>query len=63
MGMSRWRRQRWQWLQFYGDYSGGGDGACTKIRVDRRLRIVVDDMGRGGEWVGVGCWRVKNGTS
>jgi hypothetical protein len=52
----------WQWLRFCGDYSRGGDGACTNIRVDRRLRIVMD-MVRGGEWVGVGCWRVKNGTS
>ena len=61
MSRSRWR---WQWLRLCRNYGGGGDGASAEIRVDRRLRMVVDDI-RREEWVsaGVGRWRIKDGAS
>jgi hypothetical protein len=58
-----WGRRNWQWVRLCGNYGGGGDGAGAEIRVDRRLRMVMDLI-RGKERVsaGVGRWCIKDGA-
>ena len=63
--MSRSRRwyRNWQWVGLCGNDGRGGDGARAEIRVDRRLRMVID-MIRREERVsaGVGRWSIKDGA-
>jgi hypothetical protein len=61
MGSNRWGLRRWEWLWLCGDYGRGGDGTCVKIRMDRRLRVIMAEV-RGGEWVCVRRWCVRNGA-
>lgn len=46
-----------------GNYGRGGDGTRAEIRVDRRLRVVIDVIHREERVrAGVGRWRIKDGA-